>query len=135
SIGQLKQEGDTKIHEVFTRLRNAMPPPSPSSKSKQDLVPFNTTHRKKALTARIKQLDHTITNIKYKAQLRYYNSASLFDFVEEDDDFLLIPPPPMTTNDIQFPFLVEVAVIHTLDLPYNLFYCEGINASLKFYYS
>jgi len=135
SIGQLKQEGDSKIREVFTRLRNAMPPPSCYSKSKQDLVPFNTKHRKKALTARIKQLGYTITNIKYKAQLRYYNSASPFDLVEDDNDFLLLPPPLMTTDDILFPFLVEVAVIHTLDLPYNLFYCEGINASLKYYYS
>jgi hypothetical protein len=46
-----------------------------------------------------------------------------------------LPPPQMTTDDTLFPFLVEVAVIHTLDLPYNLFYCEGINASLKYYYS
>jgi hypothetical protein len=38
-----------------------MPPPSSDSKSKQALVPFNTKHRKKAFTARIKQLGYIIT--------------------------------------------------------------------------
>ena len=137
TIGQLKQQGDSKIREVFTRLRNAIPPiPSSYSKSKQYLVPFDTKDRKKALAARIKQLGYNITKIKYKAQFGYYNSASLFAAGDDSStvDSLLIPP--MTTpDDIQFPFLVEVAVIHTSNLPYNLFYCEGINASAKYYYS
>ncbi|MFY9794598.1 MAG: hypothetical protein WAJ93_02820, partial [Candidatus Nitrosopolaris sp.] len=47
-----------------------------SSKSKRNLVPFDTKDREGALAARIKQLGYNIINIKYKAAFGYYNSSS-----------------------------------------------------------
>ncbi|MGB8937546.1 MAG: hypothetical protein WCC17_20845 [Candidatus Nitrosopolaris sp.] len=61
SIGQLKKEGTSKIHDIYERLHNAMPPPSLSVKSKKDLVPFDTKDREKALAARLKQLGYNVT--------------------------------------------------------------------------
>ena len=55
TIGQLKGGGSSKIHDIYRRLGNAMPPPGLSSKSKRNLVPFDTKDREEALVARIKQ--------------------------------------------------------------------------------
>jgi hypothetical protein len=126
SIGQLKKEGAGKIYDIFGRLRNAMPPPGLSHKSNKDLVPFDTKDREKAIAARLKQLGYNVPKIKYKAEFAYYNSSSEENNTHEG---------PLSTVHTQFPFLVEVAVIHTPDLSFNLFYCEGINGSPKNYYS
>jgi len=129
-IGQLKREGSSRISNIYARLHNAMPPPSSSSKSKLDLIPFDTKDREKAIAARIKQLGYNITYLKYKAQVGYYSSSSAHKSNSNSEEVT-----PSSTTDIQFPFLVEVVVIRTSDLPYALFYCEGINASPKHYYS
>ncbi|MFY9795646.1 MAG: hypothetical protein WAJ93_08155, partial [Candidatus Nitrosopolaris sp.] len=125
SIGQLKLEGTSKIHDIYERLHNAMPPPGLSAKSKKDLVPFDTKDREKALAARLKQLGYNVTKIKYNAEFGCYNSS-------EDNN---TPEGPLSTVHIQFPFLVEVAVVHTSGPSWNLFYCEGINGSPRHYYS
>jgi hypothetical protein len=126
SIGQLKKEGTSKIHDIYERLHNAMPPPGVSVKSKKDLVPFDTKDKEKALAARLKQLEYNVTKIKYKAEFECHNSSEDNNNTSEG---------PLSTIHIQFRFLVEVAVVHTSDLPWNLFYCEGINGSPRHYYS
>ena len=103
-----------------------MPPPDLSHRSNKNLVPFDTKDREKAIAARLKQLGYNVTKIKYKAEFVYYNSSS------EDNN---TSEGPLSTVHTQFPFLVEVAVIHRSDLSFNLFYCEGINGSPKNYYS
>jgi transposase len=76
--------------------------------------------------ARINQLGFNITNIKYKAAFGYYNSSY------EDNNNANVGGW-LSTVHTQFPFLVEVAVVSTSDLTFNLIYCEGINGSPKQY--
>ena len=40
-----------------------------------------------------------------------------------------------STSDTCVPYIIEVAVIHTYNLPYYLVYCEGINAAPNHYHS
>jgi len=126
SIGRLKEEGSSKIHDIYKRLHDAMPPPGLSFRSKQDLVLFDTKDREKAIAARINQLGfNNITNIKYKAAFGYYNSSS----EDNNNNNNANAGGWLSTVHTQFPFLVEVAVVSTSDLAFNLIYCEGINGS------
>jgi hypothetical protein len=131
TIGQLKREGPSKIHDIYRRLCNAMPPPGLYAKSKRDLVPFDIKDREEALAARIKQLGYNIINIKYKAAFGYYNSSS------EDNKNVNVnvtAKGSLLTTHTEFPFLVEVTIAHTSS-SFNLLYCEGINGSPRHYYS
>jgi hypothetical protein len=131
TIGQLKREGSSKIHDIYRRLCNAMPPPGLYAKSKRDLVPFDIKDREEALAARIKQLGYNITNIKYKAAFGYYNS-SFEDNKNVNVNFTA--KGSLLTTHSEFPFLVEVTIAHTSS-SFNLIYCEGINGSPRHYYS
>jgi hypothetical protein len=130
TIGELKRAGSSKVHDIYRRLCNAMPPPGLSSKSKRNLVPFDIKDREEALAARIKQLGYNITNMKYKAVFEYYNSSS-----EDNNNVNVTTGGSLLTTHTEFPFLVEVAVARTSDSSFNLLYCEGINGSPRHYYS
>ena len=122
TIGQLKREDSSKIHDIYRRLCNAMPPPGLSSKSKRNLVPFDTKDREGALAARIKQLGYNIINIKYKVAFGYYNSSS----EDNNNNYVDVTTEgSLLTTHTEFLFLVEVAVARTSDPSFNLLYCEG----------
>jgi hypothetical protein len=121
-----KQESKKKICNIFLRLRHAMGPATmiDSSKAKKDLLPFNIKDRQRALSQRVTQLGYFLRKkIKYRTKIGYYPN------MDNNSDI------SKSTTNICFPYIVEVAIINTHSLPYNLLYCEGINASPKHYYS
>jgi hypothetical protein len=129
SVGQLqqlsKQEGEEKIRDIFLRLRNTMGPPTDASILKRDLLPFSIKFREQALFARASQLGFDPKHLNYKTKVGYYYSDNY-------DHKLDIS---RSAVDTCIPYIIEVAVIHTYNLPYYLLYCEGINAAPNHYHS
>jgi hypothetical protein len=129
SVGQFqklpKQESEEKIRNMFLRLRATMKPPTDPSVLKRDLLPFSIKSREQALFARVSQLGYNPKDLKYKAKIGYYYS----DNYDHKSDIA------KNTSDTCVPYIIEVAVIHTYNLPYYLLYCEGINASPNHYHS
>lgn len=126
-VGQLqqlpKQESEEKIRDIFLRLRRTMGPPTDPCILKRDLLPFSVKSREQALLARASQLGYSSKHIKYKTKIGYYYSGDNISEISK------------STTDICVPYIIEVAVIHTYNLPYYLLYCEGINAAPNHYHS
>jgi hypothetical protein len=121
-----KQESKKKIRDIFQRLRHVMGPTTivDSSKVKKDLLPFNIKDKQRALIQRVNRLGYTLNKkLKYRTKVGYYADKGNYSDISK------------STTAICFPYFVEAAVINTHNMPYNLLYCEGINASPKHYYS
>jgi hypothetical protein len=128
-VGQLQQlseqESEEKIRDIFLRMRDTMGPPTDPSILKRDLLPFSIKSREQALFARASQLGYNTKHLKYKTKVGYYYS----DNYDHKSDI------SKSTSDTCVPYIIEVAVIHTYNLPYYLVYCEGINAAPNHYHS
>lgn len=107
TVGELKKSPE-KMKELYERLRNTM---KPSAKLTTPFS-FRKKEREEALTDRIEQLGYTVSEIKYGSRQSNYIST-----------------------EVQFPFLVEVAIISVEESPYNLLYVEGTNCSHRAYYT
>ncbi len=126
NAGLSKEESKKRMRAIFQRLRHVMGPPTiiDSSKVKKDLLLFRIKDKERALVQRVNQLGYTLSKkLKYRTKVGYYANKG------NDSDI------SKSTTEICFPYLVEAAVITTRNMPYNLLYCEGINASPKHYYS
>jgi hypothetical protein len=123
SLGELhqlsKEECGKKIQDIFLRLRNTMGPPVDPFILKRDLLPFSIKSRKNALFARVHQLGYLPKHIKYRTKIGYYNSDSYNRSLDIPQDI----------KGTYIPYIIEIAVIQTYNLPYYLMYCEGINAA------
>ena len=107
TVGELKKNPE-RIKELYDDLRNTM---KPSAKVTTPFS-FRKKEREEALVDRIEQLGYTASEIKYGSRHSKYIST-----------------------DVQFPFLVEVAIISVDELPYNLLYVEGTNCSHRAHYT
>ncbi len=107
TVGHLKHSPN-QINVLRAQLRNIMRPiTSPSNLS----LPFdaNRNVRMEALKKRVEQRDPSfkISDMKYKSNYGYYKS-----------------------NNIEFPFFFEIAVIHSSKIPYNLEFIDSLNSSV-----
>lgn len=107
TIGELKRNPD-QIQDVYEMLRSVMGP-----KDKLD-VPFKVDKKQRiqALRKRVEQLGFTVSHVSYQLKQGYCK-----------------------TEGIEFPFLVEAAIIQTVDLPRYMMYIEGINSSPQHYFT
>ena len=107
TIGELKQNAE-KIEDVWTMLRAVMGP-----RYKLDIIlKADKNHRIDALRKGVEQLGFTVSDINYQLKQGYWK-----------------------TEGIEFPFLVEAAIIQTTDLPWRMRYIEGINSSPQHYFT
>jgi hypothetical protein len=128
-VGQLhqlsKEESQKKIRDIFLMLRSTMGPPIDPFMLKRDLLPFCVKTRENALFARAHQLGYRPKHIKYKTKIGHYYSDS-YDYSFDISK---------NTKGTCIPYIIEVAVMQTYNLPYYLTYCEGINAAPNHYHS
>jgi hypothetical protein len=120
---KLRQESEEKIRDIFLRLRNTMAPPTDQSILKRDLLPFSIKSREQAISARASQLGYNPKNLRYKTRIGHYYSDNYVSDISK------------STTSTCVPYIIEVAVIHTYNLPYYLLYCEGINSAPNHYHS
>jgi hypothetical protein len=104
TLGELKKNPE-KMKELYQDLRIMMKP------SAKIITPFSTSKkvREQALIDRIEQFGYTVSNIRFASRQFNYN------------------------REVQFPFLVEAAIIDLDEVPYNLLYVEGTNCSHRPY--
>ena len=105
TVGQLKQSS-LRIRILYDDLRNTMKPLTTASNLS---LPFdvNKTVRMDALKKRLEQQQVRVSNMNYKSTFGYHRSS---------------------TNGIEFPFFLEIAVIQSDDVHDNLQYTEGLNS-------
>jgi FUN14 family protein len=107
TVNQLKHSSN-QINLLHAQLRNTMKPlTSPSNLS----LPFDANRkiRMEALKRRIEQRDPSfkISDMKYKSKYGYYKS-----------------------NNIEFPFFFETAVVYSNKIPSNLEFIDSLNLSV-----
>ena len=96
------------MKELYENLRIAMK----ASMKITSPFSFHKKEREEALVDRIERLGYTVSEIKYGSRQSNYIST-----------------------EVQFQFLVEVAIISVDESPYNLLYIEGTNCSHRAYYT
>ena len=109
TVGELKNNPE-RMKELYQELYYLWGPAAPT----KVVVPFSTIRKEReiAIIERVQQFGHAVTEIKYASKQCNYNYNS---------------------GEIEFPFIVEGAVISLEEVPYNLLYVEGTNCSHRPY--
>ena len=104
TIGYLKHHND-EIARLYQQIRSTLPP-----KTKLEL-PFelSKTIRQEAFKNRLEQHGFQIDKISYQLVNGYHNS----------DD-----------KDIEYPFYVEIILVHVINLKNNIYQIEGVNSTI-----